>query len=805
MIPWYDPVFTREQADYDLIARFDPNNEDVIYIGGIDLVKSVDAGQNWEQISVWVLTDAEENEGFTFTNEVHADQHVIEFFPGSSSQAIFGNDGGVYYSQNLNRASGRPSFIEKNNGYLVTQFYACNVNDFFEGDFFLAGSQDNGTQAFFDPGINDEFEWFGGDGGYCFFGMENQTSIFSTQFANAYSWNPAEGIFTEILDDDDSGRFINPMDFDPENGILVAAKDRDGLFIVAGADSPEPFVDSIEVSFGFTPYQVTISPTDKSFDNYTVYAAAFFETETRVYRIEDVFGGDPEVTDISGDQLPPAYCSSLQFGANDSIILATFSNYGVESVWLTNDEGQNWRNVQGNLPDFPVRWSLFDPFFPDKVYLATEIGVWFTNDINADEVVWESDNTGLPNVRVDMLRIRRADNLMLAATHGRGLYTSQLETPNCATFNITAEVNNVSCPGANDGSIALDVSGENAGVRYQWSTGATTDSITVPAGTYMVTVTDDFNCQVIDSFMVIEPESIESDFEFLIDINSTATAIPSGGTPPYTFEWSNGQSTATATQLSQGSYMVTITDENGCRNEFSVGVVTCAAMNLVFELENVTCSGGNDGQIELLTEGANGSVSYSWSTGDTIAQINSLAAGDYFVTVTDSLSCEVEGGISIEEPTEIVVSFQDSIGDNSITASTSGGIPPYSYLWSDGQTTPIATNLEPGTYSLTVTDSNGCENEFMTTLEVTSVVNLDLKNRINIFPNPVRTELNVLIEESSTINELKVYSLSGKLLLEKEVVSKQLKIDVSSFDSGYYLIRFLTDQEEFSMPFIKTK
>jgi hypothetical protein len=109
-------------------------------------------------------------------------------------------------------------------------------------------------------------------------------------------------------------------------------------------------------------------------------------------------------------------------GANEDNLLVTFSNYGVSSVWLTDDGGETWREKESNLPDMPIRWAIFHPDNNGQVLLATEIGVWATNTLYEDETVWAPAVDDMANVRVDMLKLREADNTVLAATHGRGLF-----------------------------------------------------------------------------------------------------------------------------------------------------------------------------------------------------------------------------------------------------------------------------------------------------------------------------------------------------------------------------------------------
>ena len=135
----------------------------------------------------------------------------------------------------------------------------------------------------------------------------------------------------------------------------------------------------------------------------------------------------PSAINITDNSFPLANISCVEEGKDENELLVTFSNYGVSSVWYTNDGGDTWTEKEGNLPDMPIRWALFDPEDTSKVMLATEVGVWGTDDIYAETVTWEPLNNGLPKVRVDMLRLREWDNTILAATHGRGLFYCDLE------------------------------------------------------------------------------------------------------------------------------------------------------------------------------------------------------------------------------------------------------------------------------------------------------------------------------------------------------------------------------------------
>jgi hypothetical protein len=134
-------------------------------------------------------------------------------------------------------------------------------------------------------------------------------------------------------------------------------------------------------------------------------------------------GDIPQAEEIGSTNFPTGNISCIAEGDSENELLVTFSNYGVSSVWLTLDGGVTWQEKEVNLPDMPIRWALFHPENHGQVMLATELGIWATNTLLEAETEWAPANAGMGNVRVDMLKLRTADNVVLAASHGRGLFT----------------------------------------------------------------------------------------------------------------------------------------------------------------------------------------------------------------------------------------------------------------------------------------------------------------------------------------------------------------------------------------------
>ena len=292
----------------------------------------------------------------------------------------------------------------------------------------------------------------------------------------------------------------------------------------------------------------------------------------------------------------------------------------------------------------------------------------------------------------------------------------------CVGPVVQIETRATECFGTCTGSAALNLAGNAADYTINWSNGASGLTISsLCAGDYKVTVTDAFDCSTTESFSIVEsPElnlQLTSNNESALGASDgSASVTASGGTGAYTYSWSNGQTGNSISNLSPGSYGLTITDANACEKTttFIIEQFVCASFNVSIQSTPANCKNECNGSATVSLSGTNEGVTAIWSNGATGLTANNLCAGSYTVSLTDGNNCEYVTTLNIDEPDELLVSVNTTnetafnANDGTATASVSGGVTNYSYMWSTGATSSSINNLSPSNYSLTVTDVNGC-------------------------------------------------------------------------------------------------
>lgn len=273
------------------------------------------------------------------------------------------------------------------------------------------------------------------------------------------------------------------------------------------------------------------------------------------------------------------------------------------------------------------------------------------------------------------------------------------------------------------GSVALSVTGGQDPYTYLWSGGGTNSSITgLLSGTLFCTITDNNGCSIVTEVFTIgnTPNGISASTvvtDASCSNNGSVDLTLVGGAIPLTFAWSNAETTEDIVNLGAGIYDYTVTDNNGCAVSGSADVIqTNGNITYTFIASSETCGNGI-GSIDLIPTGGTGAYTFVWSSGPSSEDLTGLSAGTYTCTITDFTGCSITtsnidigdlaGSLSITNVIAIDETCSNGLG--SIDISHTGGANPVTFVWSNGPTTEDISGLSSGTYSVTVTDNNGCE------------------------------------------------------------------------------------------------
>ena len=306
------------------------------------------------------------------------------------------------------------------------------------------------------------------------------------------------------------------------------------------------------------------------------------------------------------------------------------------------------------------------------------------------------------------------------------MFTVLVNNANGPTLNTQAD--SVSCFGSCDGLAYTVVISGTPNYIFQWDDPLlqTNDSATaLCAGLYTVVVQDAAGCITIDSVTVPEPQEILANITSTPpncagSCDGTATVNPTGGVGVISIQWgasAGNQTTPTATGLCAGTHLVTLTDGNGCSIVDSVTLTDPTGISITASAMSPTCNGACDGTAVANASGGTPGYLYSWNT--VPVQPNALAAGlcpgNYTVTVTDANGCVDSATVNVPNPTVLTTASTPTSPscngscDGSITTTPNGGVGPYTYIWSNGDTTQTTSaTLCAGTYDVIVIDANNC-------------------------------------------------------------------------------------------------
>ncbi len=335
-------------------------------------------------------------------------------------------------------------------------------------------------------------------------------------------------------------------------------------------------------------------------------------------------------------------------------------------------------------------------------------------------------------------------NYTVTATDSKGCTataTASLTNPPALSVNISA--NDAKCFGSPTGSATANPTGGSGNFTYLWTNGQTSQiAIGLSANNYTVTATDANGCTTTATTTVGQPTQLlaavsAQPAKCFGESNGSATANPSGGTSNYSFKWSDplGQTAATATNLKAGNYLVTVTDAQNCSVISQIAVAQPTEIETQTNLSNALCFGEKSGAILISATGGNGGFTFNWPSGigqSTDSSVSNLAAGNYDITLTDAKGCVKLVKTTITQPTDLAA--PEEIRDvkcagnltGSITILPGGGVLPYQFGWSNGSNSQNQFSLAAGTYTLTMTDANGCTAVFVQKIQEPSEIKAEI-------------------------------------------------------------------------------
>jgi photosystem II stability/assembly factor-like uncharacterized protein len=399
-----------------------------------------------------------------------------------------------------------------------------------------------------------------------------------------------------------------------------------------------------------------------------------------------------------------------------------------------------------------------------------------------------------------------AGNYAVTVTGNNGCTSTATATVSTAAAP-TASINNTvsPCTGFSNGSATVSASGGVLPYTYLWSNGqteATANDLT--AGNYAVTVTGNNGCTSTATATVSTAAAPTASINNTVSpctgfSNGSATVSASGGVLPYTYLWSNGQTEATANDLTAGNYAVTVTGNNGCTSTATATVSTAAAPTASINNTVSPCTGFSNGSATVSASGGVLPYTYLWSNGQTEATANDLTAGNYAVTVTGNNGCSiVSTAILINTPVfgiELLTNLEIGGLNCQSAANPLAGTPPFTYAWSNGQITQTANNLSSGQFTVTVTDATGCTSVQMGSCVPVSTDDIKGLELFSVRPNPASTNLVILIRLTHVEQvQIKLFNSLGQRLFESHYDSIEIEenIDLNGVPSGCYFLQVST-------------
>ncbi len=838
-VPPYD--FVRGQSYYSISLAAHPTSKDIAYVGGINLFQSTNAGNDWGVLTNRLGKDAQ---------YLHADQHSVIFSDNDPRFMLVGNDGGIGY-----KSGG--SIVPRNNKFHTAQYYTVAVaplgmfdnyttnirgsdpligswdptyenSDGTTGntvytmtttingheDVFAGGMQDNGTsiQADNNNGFSIGNDFGSGDGAGTMFSqnINNKYVVYGHTYNGSVSVlnmnNPGSNqtsLWYRISSNSDSeGDFINKQALDSNFGVIYS---NAGNGNVRAYHNWDDFTDrsSIKSSYlinalGTNTSALTVSPFN------TQSSTLYVGSDTGdVYKVSNANNPNNQQKEkITGDSFLGSV-SDIEFGETEDEIFVTFYNYGVESVWFSNDGGQSWIAKEGDLPDIPVYAITQSPLDKDEVIIGTELGVWFTNNFSSSSPSWKRAYAGMKDVRVTDMDLRKGDNKVFVSTYGLGIYSGVFQNSE-PTFTISSSANSFEIlKGSNiDFDINYNVYND-FNEEVEFSIEGLPENIVVnysPSNKYVIDTDGSINVE-----LEVGPDAVIGSYEIKFKANSESKSrelsiilkvISNDNDDDGVLnDVDNCPETPNPLQSDiDGDLIGDVCDPNPIpRNVFSLNV------------KNETCRSSDDGEIslsidnDLIPNSMNFSISIEGGPSDftfnpELIQSDTwykdnIKAGNYKVcfTTTSLINYKQCFNIIVSEPQDI--SVLSSIVNESTTLNLDlSGSNTYTIIHNNRSFTTNSSNykidLEKGINFIKVSGEKQCQGTYEET-----IFNSD---DILLSPNPTKDVTSLWIGGNDRNVSIGLYDNAGRLIWTKtnELINlRSINLQVSNLKPGVYYVK----------------
>ncbi len=472
------------QGGYDLYATVHPDNSDVVFIGGVNLLRSSDGfNTSTDRSQMGGYRPDNNPNSFPIYPNNHPDQHDYAFYRSNANRMIVANDGGLFRTDNnlsQNNDIIPVDWTSLNNGYLTTQFYHIDIDNYSLGSgLIIGGMQDNGSWASLEGDPRGDWEnVFGGDG--AFSAVTYNSLYVSSQRGNIRRLELDGDVYrfrgnVSPSNDDGDFLFINPFIYNPVNQDQLFVGARGKIFGTNDIRDNPSSNDWIELFGPASLNNQFVSALAMSTESEGVL---YFGTRSgRIYTIADTRHLDEstEIKELSREGLPSGNISGISVDPKDaSKVLITFSNYNINSVWYSNDAGESWTSVSGNLEENPdgsgAGPSIRDvEIMPDGkggnyYFLGTSVGLFMTESLAANNTVWEQQGVNeIGNVVVSSVKVRPIEGVVVAATHGNGVFRGVYEVGVNPHINYSFENSGRSV--VLRGNVSFN---QETGLSYQW-------------------------------------------------------------------------------------------------------------------------------------------------------------------------------------------------------------------------------------------------------------------------------------------------------------------------------------------------